>query len=686
MKTIANHLPRLACLPQTFCAAGLIWLLIGPSVALAYPPNVKVLAGDGHGRMMQRMLFAELDRVTEERNRGFEQRKTIEAIEVHHRQLQAKFIEAIGGLPEPSPLKARVTGVVQRDGFTVEKVLFESRPNHHITGALFLPANRDGNQVPGVLIPCGHAEFAKADEKYQRAAALLALNGMAAFLFDPIDQGERMQLVDADGKYKIWGTKGHLTLGIGCIFLGNNTAQYMIADSMRAIDYLQSRPEIDSERIGCMGNSGGGTQTAYLAALDDRIKAAAPSCYISSFPRLLRSLGGQDSEQTIFGQLSWQMDHADYLTMQAPMPQLVCSATGDFFDIRGSWDSFRQAKRVFSRYGHAERLNIIEHDGPHGYAKPLREASVRWMSRWLLGEVREIREPEIEILSREEIQVTPRGQVMLLPGEKSVYELNDALLEKLKKERAPFSADRVRALAGVRRLQDLPELTVEKLEAIDHPSGNIYPSVMTVDNGIQLPAIRLEGDDSELSEAERKKARPPVLALHERGKSAAFGVVEGYSSLGHEAMAVDIRGTGETLQTNGFFYARRFGSDGLDVIMAYLLGKSYVGMRAEDILISARELGGGKPVRLIAVGHVTVPALHAVALEPQLFTDVELRGGLASWSKIVEDRESFRQLVNHVNGALTHYDLPDLVKAIRAAGKTVTIHNPIDAMGQALRK
>lgn len=659
-------------------------LLVTAQTTLADPPKIQVLEGDGHGRMMQRFLFKELDRVTAIRNQGFSERKTPQAIEAHHRQLREKFIEAIGGLPHRTPLNAKVTGIVQRDGFSVEKVIFESQPNHHVTAALFLPAKAKGvaeaaERVPGVLIPCGHAELAKADSNYQKAAALLALNGMAALVFDPIDQGERMQIVDEDGKYSFWGTKGHLTLGIGCIFLGNNTAQYMIHDGMRAIDYLQSREEIDPEQIGCMGNSGGGTQTAYLAALDDRIKAASPSCYITSFPRLLKSRGGQDSEQTIYAQLAWNMDHADYLTMRAPTPQLVCSATGDFFDIRGSWDSFRQAKQVYSRLGYAERLAIIEHDGPHGYAKPLREAAARWMARWLLGEDREIREPEIEVLTPEEIQVTPRGQVMLLEGERSVYDMNDERLAELTKQRGEFDPQRVRQLAGIRPLADIPGVSSVLMKVRDHAGHTVQPRKIVLEDGIELPAVLHWPDETTRSEKSER-----ILFVHERGKSAGSEALQALVDQGHWVMAVDLRGTGETLQTNGFFYAKRFGSDGLDVIMAYLLGKSYVGMRAEDVLVAARDLGGGKPVRLIAMGHVTVPALHAAALEPKLFSKVELHHGLASWSQIIRQRVSFRQLVNHVNGALAHYDLPDLVEAIRATGRQVTIHAPTDAVGQPL--
>ncbi|GAG03899.1 unnamed protein product, partial [marine sediment metagenome] len=265
-------------------------------------------------------------------------------------------------MPRRTPLNPRVTGVVHRKGYKVEKVIFESQPKHYVTGALFVPdSNRFEPPYPGVLEPVGHSFTAKAREIYQTVGALLALNGMVALVFDPIDQGERGQMLSQWPS--ISGTKAHTMLGVGSILLGRNTARFEIWDGMRAIDYLQSRPEVDPNRIGCAGLSGGGTQTSYLMALDDRIAAAAPACYLTSFDRLLSTIGPQDAEQNIYGQLAFGMDHADYLMMRAPKPTLICAATNDFFDIAGTWASFRYAKRLYSRMEFAERIDLIEHDG-----------------------------------------------------------------------------------------------------------------------------------------------------------------------------------------------------------------------------------------------------------------------------------------------------------------------------------
>jgi hypothetical protein len=146
-------------------------------------------------------------------------------------------------------------------------------------------------------------------------------------------------------------------------------------------------------------------------------------------------------------------------------------------------------------------------------------------------------------------------------------------------------------------------------------------------------------------------------------------------------LAVDVRGTGETQQSKQGQLSEAAGSDWKDVFTAYLLGRSYVGMRAEDVLVCARFLKQEKagPVELIAAGNVTIPALHAAALEPELFGSVKLTGMLSSWSNVIESGRSYNQQVNAVQGALATYDLPDLAATL---GKKLIVKEPANALGQ----
>ncbi len=673
-------------------------------------PAAKMGPGAPDG-MMHRYLLRQAQQAFAQWHEQYEERKTPEQIAAYQKKAREEFLAALGGLPERTPLKAQVTGRVARSGYHVEKIIFQSQPSHYVTALLFLPeAAKFKPPYPGVVIPCGHAENAKGYEPYQGMGALLALNGMAALVFDPIDQGERKQCLDGDLS-KLWGVAAHINLGIGCILLGRNTARFEIWDGMRAIDYLQSRPEVDRQRIGCTGNSGGGTQTSYLMALDDRIRAAAPSCYITSLSRLLATIGPQDSEQHLFGQLAAGIDHADLIMMRAPSPVLLCTATKDFFDIRGSWDSFRYAKRLYTRMGFAERVAILENDAGHNYNTLQREGAARWMSRWLAGKDTPIVEPPITLLNQQEYQCTPDGEVMRLPGARSVYDLNEDYENELaKKRQAAWSGgqqatllEKVRQLAGIRKLSDLPKPQVESLETVARTGYRIEKLLIRPEAGIVLPAL--------LFRPEKAKPGGIVLYVHQKGKAAdagSGGPIERLVLAGNTVLAVDLRGTGQTQAKLG---NGGYSAEFQDAYVAYLLGRSYVGMQAEDVLMAARYLterfaGGGPsqgarpkgtvpfsrlpaakigtvPVRLVAVGNVGIPALHAAVLEPQLFQRVKLSRTLGSWSSVIHHRLN-RDLVTHVvHGALLHYDLPNLAAVL---GNKLTIDQPMDAVGAAIAR
>jgi dienelactone hydrolase len=304
-----------------------------------------------------------------------------------------------------------VVGETKRDGYRMERVIYESRPGHHVTAAMFVP---DGKPpLPGVLVPCGHTQNGKAAEAYQRASILLAKNGIAVLCFDPISQGERVQLLDSAGKPALPGsTTEHSMAGIGALLVGRCAANYFVWDAIRSLDYLASRPEVDPNRLGCTGNSGGGTLTSYLMAIDDRIAAAAPSCYITSLDRLFATIGPQDAEQNIPGQVAFGMDHADYAIMRAPKPTLLSVGTRDFFDIQGSWDTFRELKLVYGKLGHGERVDLFESDEEHGFTRPRREAAMRWMRRWLLKVDDAPTEDDFPIFTDQELQCTRTGQVL----------------------------------------------------------------------------------------------------------------------------------------------------------------------------------------------------------------------------------------------------------------------------------
>ncbi len=636
--------------------------------------------------MVHEYLLRAARQALDRRQAEYEKTKTAEQARAYQERLRQFFAAQLGGFPERTPLAPQVVGKIERDGYRVEKVIFQSRPRHYVTAAMYLPDAK--LPYPGVLVPCGHSDNGKAMDAYQRACILLAKNGMAALCHDPIDQGERFQLLDEKGEPLARGTTAHSLAGVGSALLGRNTATFRVWDGMRAIDYLESRPEIDPKRIGCTGNSGGGTLTSYLMALDGRIQAAAPSCYLTSLRRLVETIGPQDAEQNIHAQIAFGMDHADYVLMRAPQPTLLCVATRDYFDIGGAWDNFRQAKRFYGRLGFPERVELIETDAQHGFSPDLRVGATRWMRRWLLKTDDAITETQSPILADKDFQCTPDGQVMRLPGARSVYDLNLDLAGQLAEARKEFwqknsreaALEEVRRITGIRPPNGPGQLKWEQTGTLQREGCRIDKVVLGPEPGIWLPALVF---------VPRKPGRQATLYLHEGGKdvdAAPGGPIEKLVHEGQVVMAVDLRGMGETQAEGKSGIGAYLGPEWTDAFLAYMLDTSYLAMRTKDILCSAEFVAHyhapDKPreVHLVSIGRTGPAALHAVALEPERFASVTLRNCLRSWSDVVRTPQARNQWINVVHGALRVYDLPDLVATLPK--EKVTVIEPLDATEQ----
>lgn len=656
----------------------LLCLLLA-SVALASDRDVlpDELPEGPKTEMYRRFLLEQNNAALDRRTKKYEQIKTEEDARTYQQEMSDFFIARLGGFPDRTPLNPHSVARHQRDGYIVEKVVFESRPNFHVTALLFLPPGE--GPFPGVLVPCGHSGNGKAETKYQRASILLAQNGMAALCYDPLGQGERHQVRLADG-----GTSppNHTILGVSCIPLGTNFAQFRIWDGIRALDYLASRPEVDATKLGCTGNSGGGTLTCYLMALDERIDCAAPSCYVTSMRSLLETKGPQDAEQNIFGQVAFGMTHSEYAMMRAPKPTLFCTATHDSFRIEGAWDSFRENKRFYARFGFPERMDLVETDAGHGFHLQLREGAARWMQRWLLDIDEPIVEGEFEVLSDPEALCTERGQVLHLADERTVFDVNADAEDRLAQQRKQLWAEKkpaellaqVRQLANVRTMSNLPQAAVAVVgEAAEYEGYEIRKLTLTPESGLLLPALALVPNEAN---------GDAVLYIDGAGKESAWdddGELAKLAGDGTLVVALDLRSLGELRHPKANL-ARTMPhvSEWQQYFFGYLIERSLVGQWAEDVLQAARWLSTyettekSRPVQVVGVGLTGPAVLHAAALEPDFFSAVELRSALDSWAAVVRDRQGCgMQLLNTVHGSLAVYDLPDLRRVIGPQKLTV---------------
>ena len=614
---------------------------------------------------LQKQAYAALDR----RQSTYETLKTEEQIKAYQQRLRDLFVEQLGGFPDRTPLNPRIVGKLTGDGCQIEKVIFESQPNHHVTASLYLPNTPAPH--PAVLVSSGHSRPGKAAEYNQRFGVMLARHGIAALCYDPIGQGERSQILTADGKPQFTGTtQEHTLIGVGSILVGGNTARFRVWDAIRTIDYLASRPDIDARRIGFTGCSGGGTLTSYAMALDDRVACAAPSCYLTTFRRLIETIGPQDAEQNIYGQVALGLDQPDYVLLRAPKPTLISSTSGDFFDIAGTWDNFRQSKRIFARLGFPERVDLVEAEGGHGVQPANLIGITRWMRRWLLSKDDAVTLEPIKTLTEAELNCTERGQVLLLPGERSSFDINGQIAAGLAQQRKDLwekmppaeALAAVRKVTGVRPLSEIAPPKMIETGRVDREGYHIDKFVLNTDSGVPLPGLTYHPAQA---------VRDAYLYLHEDGKTAdgaPGGPIEKLVKDGYVVVAIDLRGIGETASGKPDALL----GDSKTYFLSYLLGRSLVGLHTEDTLAGGHFVSNYKTktprkVHLIGVGRAGIAALHAAALEPDLFASVTLRRTLPSWTSIIKQPIPQGQLTSTVHGALKTYDLPDLLRAIDAA-------------------
>ena len=608
-------------------------------------------------QQLQQHAYSALDHRLE----TYAQLKTPEQIQQYQQRLREFFVRQLGGFPQRTPLNARTVGTIQADGYRIEKVIFDSQPNHRITANLYLP--EVDHPVPGVVVSSGHSRTAKTADYNQRFGIMMALQGMAALCFDPIGQGERSQILNQDGRHRFGSTTTeHFLVGVGSTLVGRSTARYRIWDAMRAIDYISSRAEVDGKRIGFTGCSGGGTLTSYVMALDDRVTCAAPACYLTTFRRLIETIGPQDAEQNVYGQIEFGLDQPDYVLLRAPKPTLISSTTADFFDIDGSWHNFRQAKRIYARLGFPERVDLVEVEGKHGVQPQNLATIAHWMNRWLQDKDAPVAPVVLETRPPEELLCTKQGQVLSLPGELSVFDLNVKYAQQLAANRNTDPdklADQVRRMLSIENDADDPLPPHSDRGRIEKGDYHVDKLVLNTDAPVPLPALTFHP-------AEPKE--DAYLYLHDEGKSGdtqAGGPVEALLQENYVVVTIDLRGQGETATGK----RDQLLGDWKTYYLAYLLGQPIVGLRVQDVAAAGRFIAHYqtdkdrlRKVHLVAVGQSGIVALHAAALYPDLFETVTLKQTPRDWTSIVGERVPKGVLDSVVHGALTVYDLPDLVR------------------------
>ncbi|MFC2125747.1 alpha/beta hydrolase family protein [Bacteroidota bacterium] len=594
-------------------------------------------------------------------------------------EVREVLLKIAGPFPEKTPLNPRITGVIQKDGYSIEKIIFESRPGFFVTGILFIPGNLKG-KAPAILYCAGHSSTRQAFRSpvYQRVCINFAKKGFIVFAYDPVDQGERHQYFDESlgGNFLGRPTIKHSYSGNQCFITGSSQAHYVIWDGIRAIDYLISRKEVDSDRIGVTGQSGGGTQSAYIGAFDDRVAVAAPNCWITSRRRLWESIGPQDAEQNLYREIISGLDLADLLEIRAPKPTLVMTTTRDFFSIQGAREVEQEAKRAFAAFEKEENFQWVEDDFPHTVTEKNAASRISFFQKHLDLPGDSIYY-EVEILSPKELRVSETGNLLTSPGlnGETTFKLNKKRTEELYKKIQFSRSDLPSHLNNVVKLAG-------NLSGYSKPDQKIDP-VFTgryQEKGYCVEKYFIQGEGQYpipflLFVPDNNGSKSPIIYLHPEGKNHQTGPDEEIRWLvqqGHIVLTPDLLGIGE--MGSNFEYTDYVNSK-LGLVsarywyQAVMLGRSITGIHAGDInrlveFLKQEDRVKSNDIYAIARGLLCPALIHAAAFNKSISRIALVESIISYRSLVMNQYYDTKNIFSAVPGALAGYDLPDLCASL----------------------
>ncbi len=619
------------------------------------------------------------------RDREIATLKTKSAWMKRQAEVQDRLMQIVGPFPEKSPLKPRITGTIKKNGYRIDKIVYESMPGFYVTGCLYVPDNIKG-KVPAILNVIGHNQEAFRAPLYQVINYNLVMKGMIVLAIDPPGQGEHVQYFDSQIKCSSVGysVMEHIYFGSQCFLSGISCARYFIWDGIRGIDYLVSRNDVDPERIGVTGFSGGGTITSYISAFDKRVNVSVPCSWANSSRKQLEIKGVQDAEGDLINGVLEGITFEDLIEVRAPKPTLLTFVSRDeYLTVQGPLEAYTEAKKAFKALGEEDNLKISEDDSKHWMTPKIRSDIYSFFMKHfnISGDPEEL---EAEILPEEEFKVTPTGQISTSYGGDIIFDVNKKETEKLIDDLERSRKEIDKHLIGIK-------IKAKKLSGFIAPSMEAEESTL---NGryqrdgysVAKYAINGEGDYAIpmlLFIPNNDKERHPALVyLHPGGKATDArpgGEIEKLVRRGYIIAAIDLPCTGELKNTVANGQGKADAG-----YTALLIGRSVAGIQAGDIIrvvhyLTARNDTESEKIGAVAINEMCIPLIHAAAFDSSI-NSIALIGSPISYRSIVMNKiykigltKSASGGTNHpydmdfswgVPGVLTAYDLPDLIGCI----------------------
>ena len=454
-------------------------------------------------------------------------------------------------MPEKELLQVEVFDRKEYDGYSVEKVLMRTLPGYYATGNLYRPLPKkagDSQRYPGVLCPHGHwpaGRFAD-DERASviRRCVSFAKQGYVCFSYDMVGYADNRKLLEhhfAGDREKVWGI---------------TPAGFQLWTSIRGLDFLQSLDDVDPEKIGCTGASGGGTQTFFLDAVDPRVKVSAPVNMISSTMQ-----GGCDCENP--PSIRLDSNNMEIGAMMAPRPMLMVSATGDWTKLTPTVE-YPAVRSVYELYGVPQRVEWYQQKMNHNYNLASRQEVYRWFRKWFYP----FRSPE-HFVEPADLQVPASSELAIFPGHEipkdalpkeqlfaKIREIDRKRFEKyLSGDPDEFRKTYGSAYRDTLAVEEPDPANIKVMSSKDFEVAPASPETGTWNLETFLLSNPVTGQEIPAHLWSPKSTTPdaaPVLLVHPEGKAALLdeqgfptGSLKEYLDRGSPVLALDCMGTGE---------------------------------------------------------------------------------------------------------------------------------------------
>jgi cephalosporin-C deacetylase-like acetyl esterase len=652
------------------------------------------------------------DYTTRNMNQARESRRTLLAtvrsksqIEARNAAVRSQLWQLLGGRPEETPLNPRITGTIERTHYRIEKLIFESMPQIYVTANLYVPTTGKP-PYPAILAPIGHSANGKAAVRYQYTYQNLARKGYIVLTWDPFGQGERIQYLQPGTNHTRFHAVSmeHTQAGRPMILFGDGLARYLTWDGIRGLDYLMTRPEVDPQTIGCTGQSGGGTMTMFIGALEPRIHVAVAieGAFANVAGPYYDPPGAiSDAETDLVGSLPLRMDRGDLLAAFAPKPLLVCYTKNDEGQTYGPMNSeaiqenYDELTRFYGIFGAKEKVSLFAGDLPHGMDFFSRRAIYGWFNRWFDKTDAGVEEAEYDSAPDSTLNVTPSGQVSTSLGGRSIVQLNADRARTVLP--ASYFATQESDLSGATEKvrQQLPRLL-----ALPKEKTALHARVLSLNirkrqkiEEIQFesePGVRVVGWF--VAPQDGASTHPCVFYVSNGYSDEVVAEPSSFDGLlgaGHAVCAVAVRGTGLSTprppKGGPVFYQQmelgeRFAWANL------VLGTSVMGQRVWDILrtidyLAARPDVNPSQILLIGQEEAGLAVLMASVLDDRVRSILLIRMRV-SYMSIVHSTDYSLTLDWFVPGILRNFDLPDLTASF--SPRPVSIVDAVDASGSTL--